>query len=167
MMAWYFQFEDLRFFITSKHMYPVISIFMNMVGAISVDNKKNKNGLVGAIVDEINNRDRISVQIGPSGTRERTDLWRSGFYHIATQADIPILCSYIDSETKTFGFVSPFKLTGNYKKDMDKIREIYKNKNGLNPENNSLVKIKEELEINQEKLESENSLRQRKQNYEN
>ena len=158
MMAWYFRFDNLRFFITSKHMYPGISFFMNMLGAITVDNKKDRNGLVDNIVTEIDKRDKISVQIGPSGTRDKTDRWRSGFYHIAIKSDIPILCSYIDSDTKTFGFVEPFKLTGDYTKDMDRIRSIYKNKKGLNPENNSLIKIKEEMICNK-KESSDNNLK--------
>ena len=145
-MSWYFKFENLRFFITSKHMYPIISILFNMLGAISVDIKTNKNGLVDAIVEEINRREGISVQIAPSGTRGKTDKWRSGFYHIALKSNIPILCSYVDCKTKTFGFVAPFRLTGDYKKDMDKIRDIYQNKHGLNPENVSLIRIKEEEE---------------------
>ena len=145
-------------------MYPIASIFLNMLGAISVNRKKNKNGLVNSIVEEINKREEISVQIGPSGTREKTDRWRSGFYHIAIKSNIPILCSYVDCKTKTFGFVAPFRLTGDYKKDMDKIRDIYKNKHGLNPENVSLIRIKEE-ENNEEEI-SENNLRKRKQNNE-
>lgn len=153
-MSWYFKFENLRFFITSKHMYPGVSILMESLGAISVNNKKSKNGLVDVIVEEINNREKILVQIGPSGTREKTDKWRSGFYHIAYKSDIPILCSYIDSETKTFGFVSPFKLTGNYKQDMDKIRLIYKNKNGLNKNKNSTIMIKEELIKNESSFQN-------------
>ena len=164
MMSWYFKFENLRFFITSKHMYPIISILFNMLGAISVDRKKNKNGLVDAIVEEINKREGISVQIGPSGTREKTDKWRSGFYHIALKSNIPILCSYVDCKTKTFGFAAPFRLTGDYKKDMDKIRDIYQNKHGLNPENVSLIRIKEEEENNKGET-PENNLRQRTQNH--
>lgn len=143
---WYFKFENLKFFITSKYMYPGVSLFMNFVGAIWVENKKSKNSLVDNIIDEINKREKITLQIGPSGTRKKTDKWRSGFYHIAHKSDIPILCFYIDSKTKTFGFVSPFKLTGNYKQDMDRIRLIYKDKNGLNKDNNSIIMIKEELD---------------------
>jgi len=142
-------------------MYPGVSILMNMVGAIPVNNKNKKNGLVETIVKEINKRDKITVQIGPSGTRKKTDTWKSGFYHIAYNSDIPILCSYIDSETKTFGFSSPFKLTGNYKTDMDKIRIIYENKFGLNKYNNSTIVIKEESEIISESNNNINELKHR------
>ena len=51
-------------------------------------------------------------------------MWKSGFYHIAFNANIHIVCSYIDSKTKTLGIAYPFKLTGDVTNDMDKIRSI-------------------------------------------
>jgi len=143
LIEWYYKVESVNFFITSKHMYPGISILLNYLGAIVV--KPKKSGLVDSCVEKIKKKDSIIVQIGPSGTRVKTDRWRSGFYHIALNSDIPIMCFFIDSRTKTFGSEEPFKLTGNYKKDMDKIRDIYNDKDGLDPKNNSLIRIKEEL----------------------
>ena len=142
-MFWYYKLENLRFFITSKHMDPVVRILLKSLGGITV-NRGQKNGLVDEIVKEINKKDKIFLQIGPSGKRAKTDKWRSGFYHIANNSGIPLLCGYIDSNTKTFGIERPFKLTGNYKLDMDKIRGIYKGKDGLNKKNNSVICIKEE-----------------------
>ena len=111
-MFWYYKIENRRFFINSKHMYPFLSIILDALGAITVK-ANNKNGLVDEIVNEINRREKIFLQIGPSGTRKKTDRWRSGFYHIAHNSNIPIICAYIDCKTKTFGIETPFKLTGN------------------------------------------------------
>ena len=80
-------------------MYPIVRILLNSLGAITV-NRGQKNGLVDEIVKEINKKDKIFLQIGPSGKRAKTDKWRSGFYHIANNSGIPLVCGYIDSNTK-------------------------------------------------------------------
>lgn len=149
LITWYFRWDHLKFLVTEKHIYPFLATFLNLVlgEPIIVKNSIGKNGLVNQIVSEINKRDRIFLQICPSGTRKKTDKWKSWFYHIAYNSDIPILCFHIDIKTKTFSFTAPFKLTGNYKNDMDKIRLIYQNKDCLNINNVSKIFIAEE-EIN-------------------
>ena len=126
-------------------MYPGVHLlFKYLLGDPIIVNTCGKNNLVNNIVNEIKNRDKIFLQIAPSGTRIKTDMWKSGFYHIAFNADIHIVCSYIDSKTKTLGIAYPFKLTGDVTNDMDKIRSIYENKYGLNKDYTSTIFIKEE-----------------------
>lgn len=86
------------------------------------------------------------MHVPPSGKRERGDHWRSGFYHIAKLADVPLVCAWLDGSTSTFGFERPLKLTGDIKSDMDKIRETYADKRGLVPENESQVRLDSEAQ---------------------
>ncbi len=43
------------------------------------------------------------VAIAPEGTRARTDHWKSGLYHLALAAGVPVGLAFIDYRTKVVG----------------------------------------------------------------
>ena len=90
--------------------------------------------------------EELAIMIPPSGTRKKTDRWKSGFYYIARGAEIPVIPAYLDSKTKTYGYGDPIYMdSGSIKRDMDKFREFYDGKVGLVPGNESTIVLKEEL----------------------
>jgi 1-acyl-sn-glycerol-3-phosphate acyltransferase len=141
-LGWYLKI-NVTFMINSKFMIPGLSYILYFLGALPV-NKKEK-GLTKSVVKEIQLREKIYLQLAPSGTRKKTDYWYSGFYYIALESNIPIVCTFIDCKTKTFGFSNPIYPTGNISGIMDEIREIYKDKTGFNENSNSTIILKEEL----------------------
>jgi 1-acyl-sn-glycerol-3-phosphate acyltransferase len=72
--------------------------------------------------------------IPAEGTRKRVSKWKSGFYHAGLGANVPILLGYLDYENKLAGFGKVVYLTGDKVKDMNEIREFYKDIKGQNPE---------------------------------
>lgn len=68
---------------------------------------------------------RLILTIAPSGTRSKTPTWKSGFYHIASQSKIPIVCGYIDYRNKIVGIGPTFHPTGDIEKDMKELQEFY------------------------------------------
>ncbi|MBR5950649.1 MAG: acyltransferase, partial [Actinomycetaceae bacterium] len=84
------------------------------------------------------------LAVTPKGTRSKRAFWKSGFYRIALEADLPLEMGFVDSVTKTFGWSTSFKPTGDVKADMDKIREFYAGKQGIKPELTSVPRLRAE-----------------------
>eukprot|EP00038_Savillea_parva_P022032 m.36631 g.36631 ORF g.36631 m.36631 type:complete len:254 (-) comp5426_c0_seq2:308-1069(-) len=124
---------------------PVLRWVLLLMGALEVDTESGKKGgKVAQAVAELNRVDKMVLHVPPSGTRQRTEFWKSGFYHIAKLGKIPLICAWLDASTGTFGFEAPLYLTDDAKADMDKVREFYKDKRGFVPENESVVRLQNE-----------------------
>ncbi len=118
--------------------------FMKWLGGIPVDRRKT-HGVVDQIAEYFKKSENLIIAIAPEGTRHKTDHWKSGFYHIANTAKVPLLLGYLDFANKVVGIGSVYSLTGNINQDMDIIRDFYKDFRGANPEDESTMILREEL----------------------
>lgn len=122
-MAWKLHIP-MQFF--GKHTlfrFPFASL-LRAVGGIPV-NRDKKGNLVEALVDEFSEREELALVVPAEGTRARADYWKSGFYRIAEQANVPILPAYVDYVKKRGGFGELIYPSGDIRKDMDKVRAFY------------------------------------------
>ena len=119
--------------------------FMRMTGGIAVD-RRAAHGFVESAAEIITSRDTIALAIAASGTRSKVDYWKSGFYHIAMTAQVPIVCGYLDYGKKECGLGMAFIPTGDIKADMDRVREFYKDIRGKYPEKRSRIRLRAEDE---------------------
>ena len=78
------------------------------------------------------------------GTRERADYWKSGFYHIARKAGVPIVPSFLDFGQKRGGFGPAFYPTGDVGADMQHFRDFYRGMQGKFQGQFGPVRLKEE-----------------------
>ncbi|MEW9897552.1 lysophospholipid acyltransferase family protein [Chitinivorax sp. PXF-14] len=106
---------------------------MRWLGGIPVDRSKS-NDLVGQMVEVFNRSERLVVTIPPEGTRQKVRYWKTGFYHIAKGANVPIVLAFLDFRRKVGGFGPVFRPTGNVEADMAEIQAFYKNISGKNPD---------------------------------
>ncbi len=97
---------------------------MRRLGGIPVDRDRRGN-LVQQAADYFATVDQLFLVIPPSGTRRRADHWKSGFYHIARQADVPIICTFLDYRRKVGGVGPTIAPGGDVRDDMRAIREFY------------------------------------------
>ncbi len=102
---------------------PLKTILEKTAG-LAIDRSKKKN-MVEQVVEEVEKADEIFIVIEPEGTRSRVDKWKSGFYHIAVQAKIPIFLAYIDFDKKKAGIGELYYPTGNKEKDFEYFRQYY------------------------------------------
>jgi 1-acyl-sn-glycerol-3-phosphate acyltransferase len=112
---------------------PPFGWFMRSLGGIPVD-RRVPHALVDQMVQKFNRSDYLILAVPPEGTRRKVSLWKSGFYHIASQSGVPIGLGYLNYERKLCGigmFVTP---SGDLKDDMDQIRAFYRNIRGKYPE---------------------------------
>ncbi len=117
--------------------------FMRWLGGIAID-RRSKNGVVGTLVKRFAETDRMYLAIAPAGTRSQARQWRSGFYHIAMGAQVPIVCSFLDYGRKVGGVGPAFVPTGDIKADMDRIRAFYDGIKGLRDGRTTEIRLREE-----------------------
>ncbi len=95
------------------------------LGGKPVD-RSNPHGVVQQIVDIFHANEQFILGLSPEGTRKNLPNWRSGFYHIAQGAGVPILLAYFDFENKRVGIGPLFYLTGDIDKDVAEMKNYYK-----------------------------------------
>jgi 1-acyl-sn-glycerol-3-phosphate acyltransferase len=111
------------------------------LGGIAVDRKQSKN-VVEQTVEAIRQREQIILAIAPEATRSKAQYWRSGFYHIARLAEVPVHFAYIDFPSKTAGVAPGFIPSSDMDADMEIIRKFYADKRGKYPEKIGEIRFK-------------------------
>ena len=126
----------LRVFWMGKHtLFPVpLGGLVKWLGGIPIDRSKSHN-VVTETVRQYAEQEDLVVLIPPEGTRSKVERWKTGFYHIASNAKVPIMLGYIDAARKEAGLADFFQPSSDVEKDMDKIRAFYASKRGINAEN--------------------------------
>lgn len=113
--------------------FPIKRLMIRL-GGIPVDRSK-ANNVVEQMADYFNSVDQLSVIMTPEGTRDKAVRWKTGFYHIAIAANVPLVLGYIDSSAKIIGFGPVFYPSGDIDADLEKIQAFYADKTGLIPNN--------------------------------
>lgn len=98
--------------------------FMFDMGGLPVDRSARGN-YVDQIAAEFARRDDLMLVIAPEGTRKPVSHWRSGFYHIAMAAGVPIVPAWVDHDRMEGGLGPPIWPSGDYVTDMARIAEFY------------------------------------------
>ena len=98
--------------------------FLLDMGGVPVDRSSNRN-YVQAMIDEFNRRKEFMLTIAPEGTRGTVRAWKTGFYHIAMGAKVPMVVGMMDYATKTGGLGPAIWPTGDYVADMKMVAEVY------------------------------------------
>lgn len=105
---------------------------MKWLAGIPVDRSKSNN-LVAASAAAIRDADGpLQLVVPPEGTRGKTRQWKTGFYHIALAAQVPIVLAYMDYQRKRSGLGSVFQPTGDVDADMAVIKAFYASIKGRN-----------------------------------
>ncbi len=106
---------------------------LTWLGAIPIDRGRGHN-VVEQVAGIYKRRDTMVLGITPEGTRKRVPRWKTGFYHIACKADVPILMCYMDYERKVAGIGPLLHPTGDIAADMAKFAEFYAQVTPKHPE---------------------------------
>jgi 1-acyl-sn-glycerol-3-phosphate acyltransferase len=111
----------VRFAIKKEWLVFPFKGLLTSLGAIGVNRNKGTNdtySFVDACADLFNDADQLMLTITPEGTRSKRDKWKSGFYHIATKAGVPVTTAVCNYKTKTVVINPVIHLTGNYEADL-------------------------------------------------
>ncbi len=135
----------LRGYWFGKHtiFWPPLGWILRAYGGIAID-RRSHHSFVYRAASLFKERDVLVLAIAPEGTRAYTEYWKSGFYHIAVEAGVPIALAFLDFKHKRCGIGAVVYPTGNIKEDMDKIRDFYSRVEPRHPALRSAVRLREE-----------------------
>lgn len=114
---------------------------MRWLGGISVVRGARMN-FVGQVADAYNNSKELVIALAPEGTRKKVDHWKTGFYHIAKEAQVSVAMAFVDYSKKKCGIGGHFIPTGNLQEDIEILQGFYENVVAKFPENQGRVYFK-------------------------
>jgi len=103
------------------------------LGGTPVD-RFSKHGVVDQVVEKFNKADKLFIALSPEGTRKKVEKLRTGFYHIAKKAKVPIVMVGLDYSKKQVSVSPPFYTTDDEAADFRKIIEFFAPLKGYHPE---------------------------------
>ncbi|APR86805.1 Acyltransferase family protein [Minicystis rosea] len=136
---------DIRIRWLGKHTLfePPFGWFFRAMGGLPVD-RRAPQGLVGQVVERFESATDLVLGIPPEGTRSKVDYWKSGFYHIAHGAKVPVGLGFLDFEKRTCGIGGFFMPTGDMRADMNIVRDFYHDVRGKFPDLECVPRLREE-----------------------
>ncbi len=126
-------------FLAKKSLFRFpLGILMRATGGIPVDRSRHLN-MVDTMINMFVQHNDLILLIPVEGTRSYVKEWKSGFYHTAIGAKVPIALGYLDYGRKEAGFGKLFYPTGDYQKDLAAIQDYYRQFKARYPEKSSLA----------------------------
>lgn len=135
----------VRFTIKDSWFKFPFNLIFGPLGGIAINRTPRTPGeerpsTVEAMAALFEGRDRLVVLVTPEGTRSYRDEWKSGFYHVAKLAGVPICLGYLDYDKKIAGVGKVVHLSDNMSADMKKIMAFYNEIGPKHPEKFSVDK---------------------------
>jgi 1-acyl-sn-glycerol-3-phosphate acyltransferase len=132
----------VRFTIKKEWVDGPLGFLIKALGAIGIDRKPKKAGeprlsYVEAMTHLFEEQERLVVLVTPEGTRSKASEWKTGFYHVAKAAGVPIALGYLDYGKKVAGIGKVLELSDSMEKDMHEIMAFYSRIEARFPENYS------------------------------
>lgn len=78
------------------------------------------------MADLFKKHDDLVMLVTPEGTRSRQTKWKTGFYHVAVLANVPVALGYLDYQKKEAGVGRVVYPCGDMKNDLREIMAFYK-----------------------------------------
>lgn len=113
---------------------PPLGWFMRALGGVPV-NRSTSNALVDQTTLQFSQRQQLVLVLAPEGTRKHVAGWRSGFWHIARAANVPIVCAAFDYRLKQIRFGPTLHVNPNVDSAVDiaRIKAHYDDVQGRHP----------------------------------
>ncbi len=102
---------------------------LRWLGGIPID-RSSSHGVVDTMINQYKSMDEFILAIAPEGTRKKVEKWKSGFYRIATGADVPILMACFDYKNKIISFGPLIYPSGNLNADIEDMQLFFENIRG-------------------------------------
>lgn len=121
--------------------WPFGALFRKL-GGIPV-NRRERKGAVAQMQADFARRPWLWLVIAPEGTRGFTPHWKSGFYHLACAAGVPLGLGYLDYARRVVGIADWITLSGDPEQDLARLRVFYADKKALKPAQAGAIRFRD------------------------
>ncbi|MBT3543388.1 MAG: acyltransferase [Flavobacteriaceae bacterium] len=112
-------------FVGKKELFsPLTAWFFKGLGGAPIDRSGNK-GAVESMVAVFEAHEKFRIALAPEGTRKKVAQLRTGFYHIAKKAKVPIVPVAFDYENKEVIVHPNLKPSTDEKKDLQQFAALF------------------------------------------
>jgi 1-acyl-sn-glycerol-3-phosphate acyltransferase len=115
---------DVNFMAKQELFHGPLGGLLRRLGGMAIDRGATK-GIVEQMIDQYAHRDALWLGIAPEGTRKAVTRWKSGFWHIAHDAGVPVLPVYFHYPDKVIGVGPLFDTSDDMEADMLRLRAFY------------------------------------------
>jgi len=120
---------DVRFIIKNDYTKGVLGPLVRGLGGIGID-RNAAHDVVTQMRQQFARRDKLWLGITPEGTRKTVKKWKSGFWHIARAAHVPVQLLYFHYPDRTIGLGPLIELSDDLDADMARIRALFRGYRG-------------------------------------
>ncbi|MDP2817105.1 MAG: 1-acyl-sn-glycerol-3-phosphate acyltransferase [Polaromonas sp.] len=115
---------------------PLFGWWLRWVGGVPI-RRSAPQGVVGQMTELMKQKKAggqyFWLALSPEGTRRLTAGWRSGFYRLALQADVPVGLAGLDYSRKRLVFRDFVRLSGDEQRDLERMAVAMREFHGLRP----------------------------------
>ncbi len=99
------------------------------VGVVPVERSQSRD-LVQQMKDAFDKADKMWLAVAPEATRDANPNWKSGFWHIAKAANVPMILAILDYKDRTLRLGGPMMTGSDYASDLKLIVDQYRSAEG-------------------------------------
>lgn len=133
----------LRWFAKHTLFRPPLGWILRALGGIPVVRHREEN-LVEAAARTLREAQTLALLIAPEATKAYRDHWKSGFYHIARLASVPLVPVSIDYRRRVAEFGPPIDAGEDVDGVMQQLRAFYADHGARFPGKFGVVRLEEE-----------------------
>jgi 1-acyl-sn-glycerol-3-phosphate acyltransferase len=115
---------DISFMAKRELFFFPLGSVLRRLGGVPIE-RDATHGVVEQTVERFRQAGHLWIGIAPEGTRKRVTRWKSGFWHIARQAGVPILPIYFHYPHKTIGVGPLLAPSADIEADLARLRAFY------------------------------------------
>ncbi|HET8897751.1 MAG TPA: lysophospholipid acyltransferase family protein [Rhodanobacteraceae bacterium] len=115
---------DIRFMGKQELFHGPLGWVLRQLGGLPID-RAAAQGVVEQMVDTFTRHDALWLGLAPEGTRKPVTRWKSGFWHIARAADVPIFPIAFNYPDRSIRLGPLFKTSADMDADITRLRQWY------------------------------------------
>jgi 1-acyl-sn-glycerol-3-phosphate acyltransferase len=115
---------NARLLVKAEWFFFPMSVILRSLGGMPVK-RDSAHGFVESAILEFEKRDKLILALVPEGTRKNVTSIKTGFWHIAKGAHVPIICWFLDNKSKKTRWIGRIDPGETLEEDLQKIKTLY------------------------------------------
>lgn len=115
---------DVSFMAKRELFVGPLGWLLRHLGGIPIE-RSVTGGVVAQMVARFNSDEPLWLGITPEGTRKRVAAWKTGFWRIAHEAQVPVLPVWFHYPDRQIGIGALFHTSNDMAADLDALRALY------------------------------------------